>query len=72
MSATTEFDLDHSTENGDVYDAVEACDDLTQKLSRLRRLHVMTEGDYLASRDIVDEVRHIVETHLDERPYHRS
>jgi hypothetical protein len=66
MSAMTESELEHIAENGDVYDAMETCDDLRQKLSRLCRMHVITNDDYRDSRNIVEEVRQIVEAYLDE------
>jgi hypothetical protein len=65
MNSTADRWLDHFAEYGDVYDAMDACDDLEMKLSRLKRLKLMTEEEFLASRESVNEVKNLVERRID-------
>jgi hypothetical protein len=56
--------LDRFALDGDVYDALEDCDQLSLGLGRLRRQGRITEQEWHGSIERLDEIRSSLEAHL--------
>jgi hypothetical protein len=56
--------LDRFAVDGEVYDVLEDCDQLSQVLGRLRRQGRISEQDWIASKEQVAEIRVRIEAHL--------
>lgn len=57
--------LDHFSLYGDVYEALDACDQLEMLLGRLRRQGILGEVEWAQSKGDLSEVRLRLERHLD-------
>jgi hypothetical protein len=62
VSAAANFD--HFYLFGDVYETVDACDQLELLLGRLRRQRLLNEGEWLQLRDHVAKIRAHLESRL--------
>lgn len=56
--------LDHFYTFGDVYETLDACDQLELLLGRLRRQGLLTESEWQQSRQEIVEIRGRLESHL--------
>lgn len=57
--------LDHFYTFGDVYETVDACDQLELLLGRLRRQNLLSEQEWTECRRRVAEIRARLEAHLE-------
>jgi hypothetical protein len=64
MNETRRPDLDRYYTFGDVYETIDTVDELDNKLSRLQRMHLLTEEEVLENKGKVAEIRENLETHL--------
>jgi hypothetical protein len=62
VSAAANFD--HFYTFGDLYETVDACDQLELLLGRLRRQRLLSEGEWLQLRDHVAKIRAHLESRL--------
>lgn len=51
-------------EHGDIYDSLGACDDLSVQLSRLKRRRIISEEEWAAISQGIDEIRALLQGHL--------
>jgi hypothetical protein len=66
MAATeTLHELDHFYKYGDVYHALEACDQLEAMLGRLKREHLLPTEEVAESRDELAHIRERLEGRID-------
>ena len=56
---------DHFYTFGDVYETVDACDQLELMLGRLRRQRLLSEAEWLQLRDYVAKIRAQLEARLE-------
>ncbi|MBV9282888.1 MAG: hypothetical protein JOZ41_22670 [Chloroflexi bacterium] len=56
--------LDHFYTYGEVYDTLEACDELELHLGRLRRQRTLTETEWERTRKSLETIRAEVEGHI--------
>jgi hypothetical protein len=63
-STETLQDLEHFYRFGDVYDALEACDQLEFKLARLRRQSLLPADDCQESREDLSHIRGRLENYI--------
>jgi hypothetical protein len=56
--------MDHFYTYGDVYEALDACDQLELLLGRLKRQRLISETDWLDSRQRIAEIRARLESRL--------
>jgi hypothetical protein len=49
--------LDHYYIFGDVYDTLDSCTELEQRLGRLRRQGMLTDGEWMTSKQSVAAIR---------------
>jgi hypothetical protein len=64
-SAETPQELDHFYQYGDVYEALEACDQLEVVLGRLKRQHLLPLAECQESRDELAHIRERLEGRID-------
>jgi hypothetical protein len=66
MEADMSTSVDHFYTYGDVYETLEACDQLDMLLGRLRRQQLLSAGELMDSRRELASVRARVEHHMAE------
>lgn len=64
-TAETIQDLDHFYKYGDVYHALEACDQLETMLNRLKREDLLAQVECEDSKDELAQIRERLEGHID-------
>jgi hypothetical protein len=64
MDRQSTAQLDHYFQFGDVYDALEACDDLANRLARLKRTHVLSESEWATTEGELTDIRGRLERHM--------
>lgn len=58
--------LDHFYTYGDLYETIEACDQLETLLGRLQRQHLLSTTELMESKREVADIRARIESHLAE------
>jgi hypothetical protein len=66
MNSMTAANLDHFYEYGDVYETLEACDQLDMLLGRLRRQRMLSDAEWIQSKSQVADIRARIEHHLED------
>lgn len=49
---------------GDIYQTIDACDELETQLARLKRQHFLTEREWSESKQAIDTVRDRLQSHV--------
>jgi hypothetical protein len=57
-------ELESVYELGDVYDTIDACDELEMHLGKLKRMHVLGQEEWEHTRSELEAIRSQVSTHL--------
>lgn len=68
MTTRTTDRLDHYYVYGDVYETLDACDNLELLLGRLRRQHLLSDQESDRTKRSIAEIRARLEAHLRDEP----
>ena len=60
----TSVDLQHFYAFGDLYETLDACQELEMLLARLKRQRLLSDGEYSLSKANVEEIRTQLESYL--------